>query len=239
MTSHSVGICSLAVSFPSLIRTNDYRYEKLPGLAVQAQPQRVQLPRTSRPTCNDDGIEIWPQEVAPYLNNPFRGNVERRVLSQDESSLMLESRVAKEVLEAANLRPEEVDLANATSLFSEPIGLGKRFCQARQLNLHCPARNLESTCSSALVVLQNTRALVQAGENHNVLVVVSKCGSNTVDDEDTLSWSLGDGSGDFVASSLKPGRGVLGTKIINTTPTCGAYSHEIVIDARGVPRMRT
>ncbi|AFZ17615.1 3-oxoacyl-[acyl-carrier-protein] synthase III C-terminal domain-containing protein [Allocoleopsis franciscana] len=248
MTSHSIGIRSLAVSFPSLIRTNDYWYEKFPELAVQAQPKRVRLPRTSQSTSNDDGIEIWSQEVAPYLNDPFRGNVERRVLSHDESPLTLEYRAAKEALEAANLHPEEVELAIcasqqrfaiATSLFCEPIGLSNTSSLVRQLNLHCPAWNLESTCSSALVALQNARALVQTGEYRNVLVVVSQFGSNTVDDEDTLSWSMGDGAGAFVVSALKPNQGVLGTKIISTTATCGAYSHELVTDAQGVPRMRT
>lgn len=239
MTSHSVGIRSLAVSFPSLIRTNDYWYEKFPELALQAQPKRVRLPRTSQSTANDDGLEIWSQEVAPYLNDPFRGNVERRVISAEESSLMLEYRAAKEALEAANLHESEVEVAIATSLFSEQSGLGNASSLARKLNLRCPAWNLESTCSSALVALQTARALVQAGEYRNVLVVVSQIGSNTVDDEDTLSWSMGDGAGAFIVTSLKPHQGVLGTKIISTTATCGAYSHELVTDAQGVPRMRT
>ena len=243
MTSHSVGIRSLAISFPSLIRTNHYWCENFPESAVQTQPKRVRLPRTSRPTSDNDdkydGIEIWSQEVAPYLNDPFRGNVERRVLSQDESSLMLQYRAAKEALEAANLYPEEIELAIAASLFSEPIGLDNTSSLARQLDLNCPAWNLESTCSSALVALQNARALVQAGEYRNVLVVVSQFGSNTVDDEDTLSWSMGDGAGAFVVSLLKPDQGVLGAKIISATVTCGAYAHELVTDVRGVPRMRT
>lgn len=248
MTSHPIGICSLAVNFPSLIRTNDYWYEKFPELTVQAQPKRVRLPKTAQSTCNDDGFEIWSQEVAPYLNDPFRGNVERRVLGQDESSLMLECSAAKEALQAANLQTNEVELvicalqqrfAIANSLFCEQVGLDNASSLARQLNLHCPAWNLESTCSSALVALQNAQVLVQTGEYRNVLVVVSQIGSRAVDDEDTLSWSMGDGAGAFVVSSLKPNQGVLGTKIISTTATCGAYSHEFVTDERGVPRMRT
>lgn len=238
MTGHPIGICSLAVSFPSLIRTNDYWYEKFP-LTVQAQAKRVRSPKTAQSTCNDDGFEIWSQEVAPYLNDPFRGNVERRVLGQDESSLTLECSAAKEALQAANLQTNEIELVIVTSLFCEQVGLGNASALAHQLNLHCPAWNLESTCSSALVALQNAQVLVQTGEYRNVLVVVSQIGSRAVDDEDTLSWSMGDGAGAFVVSSLKPNQGVLGTKIISTTATCGAYSHEFVTDKQGVPRMRT
>ncbi|MEH2408391.1 hypothetical protein [Nostoc sp.] len=64
--------------------------------------------------------------------------------------------------------------------------------------------NLESTCSSALIALQNAQALIQTGIYRNVLVVVSHIGSNTVNEEDTLSWSMGDGAGAFVVDSLKP-----------------------------------
>ncbi|MBE9224514.1 3-oxoacyl-ACP synthase [Phormidium sp. LEGE 05292] len=239
MSRHSIGICSLAVSFPKLIRTNDYWYDKSRELAVQQKSKRVRLPRTSQPISNQDGLEIWSQEVAPYLNDPFRGNVERRVLSQDESSLTLEYQAAKEAIAAANLAAEEVELAIVTSLFSESIGFGNASLLARQLNLHCPAWNLETTCSSALVALQNARSLIATEEYRNVLVVVSHIGSGTVDDRDTLSWSMGDGAGAFVVSSLKPGQGVLGTKINSATATYGAYSHELVTDDRGVPRICT
>lgn len=240
--SHAIGIRSLAVCFPSLIRTCDYWYEKFPDLAIQALPKRVRLPRVSQLSSTegeDDGIEIWSQEVAPYLNEPFRGNIERRVLSPDESPQALECQAVKDALAAANLQSDEVELAIVTSLFSEPVGLGHASSLARQLNLNCPAWTLESTCSSALIALQNAHALMQTRAYRNVLVVVSQFGSNTVDDKDTLSWSMGDGIGAFVVSQLKPNQGVLGTKIISTTATCDAYSHELITDAQGMPWMRT
>ncbi|MFB2839027.1 hypothetical protein [Floridanema evergladense] len=160
MSRHSIGIRSVAVSFPKLIRTNDYWYDKFPKLADAQKLKRVRLPVTSQPISNQDGLEIWSQEVAPYLNDPFRGNVERRVVSQDESALTLEFQAAKEAIACANLAPEEVELAIVTSLFSESIGFGNASLLARQLNLHCPAWNLETTCSSALVALQNARSLI-------------------------------------------------------------------------------
>lgn len=243
MTNHAIGIRSLAVNFPSLIRTNDYWRQKFPELATQ--PQRIRLPRT--PTGHDDGREIWSQEVAPYLNDPFRGNVERRVLSPEESPLTLECQAAQEALEVAHLHPSEVDLVIATSLFADPTGLGHATTLAHQLNLNCPAWNLESTCSSALIALQNAHALVQAGIYHHVLVVVSQIGSNAVDDADTLSWSMGDGAGALVVSTLKGVsasaqhsgvQGILGSKIISTAVTHGAYTHELIADG-GVSRLRT
>ncbi|MEG4573877.1 3-oxoacyl-[acyl-carrier-protein] synthase III C-terminal domain-containing protein [Microcoleus sp. N3A4] len=239
MMNLSVGIRSLALCFPSLIRTNDYWLEKFPHLFAVTSPRRTRLSQSNEFTSDDDGFAIWSQEVAPYLSDPFRGNVERRVLGAGESSLMLECRAAREALDAAKLSTDEVELAIVASIFPEQLVPGNASYLAGELQLQCPAWNLESTCSSALVALQNARALVQIGEYRNVLVVVSHIESNSIDDEDTLSWSMGDAAGAFVVDSLKSNQGVLGTKIINTAATCGAYLHELITDAQGKPGMRT
>jgi 3-oxoacyl-[acyl-carrier-protein] synthase III/acyl carrier protein len=234
-----VGIRSLALSFPSIIRTNDYWIEKSPELVARNKPRRARIFRSTELINSNNGLDIWSQEVAPYLPDPFRGSIERRVLAPNESSLTLEYQAAKEALDAAQLAPEEVDLAIVVSLFPEHIGPGSAAYLARQLDLRCPAWNLESTCSSAIIALQNACALLKTREYRNVLVVVSHIGSNSVDEEDTLSWSIGDGAGAFVVDSLQPNQGILGTKIVPTVATCGAYSYELVTDAQGQPRIRT
>lgn len=236
MASHAIGISSLALSFPQLIRTNDYWRNKFPEQTTKTYPRRGRLPKKS--SIHSEGLKIWSQEVAPYLDDPFRGNVERRVLSQDESSLMLEYRSATEAIKAAKLQPREIDLMISTSLFSQNFRLSNAPL-TNQLDLSCPTWNLESTCSSALVALQNARALIQTGEYRNVLVVVSQSASHTVDDADTLSWSMGDGAGAFVVSSLASGQGILGSKIVSSAVTDGAYTHQLVVDARGQPRIQT
>lgn len=239
MSNCHIGIRSLAVSFPRQTRTNDYWHKKYPDLVSQSQPRRVRGPRRLNYAYNNAGLDIWSQAVFPYLPDPFRGAVERRVLDIDESALTLEYQAAQDALKAAKLSSKEVDLAIVASLFSEQVGPGNATYLARKLELRCPAWSLESTCSSALVALQNARALVQAGEYHKVLVIVSHTGSNSIDEEDTLSWSLGDAAGAFVVTSLQPNQGILSSKIVPTTVTCDAYAHEMVADAQGIPRLRT
>ncbi|NEO98550.1 MAG: 3-oxoacyl-ACP synthase [Symploca sp. SIO2E9] len=239
MTNRPVGIRSLAVSFPSTIRTNDYWQNKFPDLFGETKPKRARLSRKTTSISGNNGLDIWSQEVAPYLSDPFRGNVERRVLAPDETSLTLEYQAAKDALKAAKISPEEVDLMIVASLLSEQMGAGNAAYLARQLKLNAPAWNLESTCSSALVALQNAHALIQIGEYRNVLVVVSQIGSKSVDEQDTLSLSMGDGAGAFVVDRLKPNQGILGSKIIHTNATCEAYLHELVTDDQGKPRMLT
>ncbi|GAX42270.1 hypothetical protein NIES4075_32700 [Tolypothrix sp. NIES-4075] len=239
MINCPVGILSLAVSFPSIIRTNDYWQHKFPHLFAKEKLRKTRVYPAIELTSDNSGIDIWSQEVAPYLSDSFRGNIERRVIGEDESSLTLEYRAAKDALNAAKISPDEVDLMIVASLFGEHTGPGNASYLARQLELHCPAWNLESTCSSALVALQNAQALIQTGMYRNVLVVVSQIGSNSVNEEDTLSWSMGDGAGAFVVDSLKPNQGILGSKIVHTTETCGAYIHELVTDEQGKPQIRT
>lgn len=235
-TPVSIGIRSLAVSFPSTIRTNDYWQQKYPEMVRQA-PKRNK--RSSTISSGENDIDLWSQEVAPYLSDPFRGNVERRVLGADESSLAIQYRAAIEALVAAKLPVEAVEVAIVASLFGDRLGIDNTTRLARKLGLNCPAWNLESTCSSALVALQNARALIQTGEYKNALVIVSHFGSNTVRERDTLAWSMGDGAGAFVVEPLKPNQGILAGRIVSTAATYGAYYHSLEIDERGKPRILT
>jgi 3-oxoacyl-[acyl-carrier-protein] synthase III len=239
MMNDSIGVRSLAISFGTIIRTNEYWLENFPELIPQEKPRRVRLSQSSESASTPNVLDIWSQAVAPYLSDPFRGNVERRVVDIDESSLTLEYRAAKDALNATQLSPQEVDLMIVASLFPEQVGHGNAVYLAQKLGLNCPAWNLESTCSSALVALQNAHALIQTGAYRNVLVVVSHTGSQTVDDADSLAWSMGDAAGAFIVDRLKPNQGILASKIVSTAATCGAYVHELVTDAQGQPQIRT
>lgn len=236
MINHPVGISAIAVTFPSILRTNGYWRNKYPELVTQAEQKALaKLFSTTQPTANSSEFDL---EMAPYLSDPFRGAVERRVLAPDESSMTLEKRVAFDAIAAAEMSPEDIDLTIVTSLFPERIAPGNASFLVGEMGLRCPAWNLESTCSSALVALQTANALVQTGAYRNVLVVISCIYSRFVDEDDTLSWFMGDGAGAFVVGALKPHQGVLGTKIVHTAATCGAFFNELTIDSQGNPRMR-
>lgn len=229
-----VGVRSLAVTFPSTIRTNDYYRKNYPELIAKAEQKT--LSRVFSPTDSASSNE-FDLEMVPYLSDPFRGTVERRVLGPGESSLTLSYRAAKDALEAAKLSPEEVDLMLVATIFPEQIVPGNAAYLAAELGLQGAAWNLDSTCSNAIVALQTACALVRAGEYRNVLVVICTNYSPFTDENDTLSFLSGDGAGAFVVGSLKPNQGILGTKIINTASTCGTFFNELTTDAAGNPRM--
>ncbi|MEH2038438.1 MAG: 3-oxoacyl-ACP synthase III family protein [Nostoc sp.] len=232
-----VGIRAVSVNFPRIIRTNNYYRENFPKMVAEAEQKtlaKLFVPDNATVDSDDD---IWSQEVAPYMSDPFRGTVERRVLSADETSLSLEYRAAIDALEAAKLSPEDIDLMLVTSLFPEQITPGNAAFLAGKLGLQGAAWNIESTCTSVLVSLQTACSLVQTGRYRNVLVVVSTTYSRYTDENDTLAFLSGDGAGAFVVGKLKPNQGILGTKIANTSATCGAFYNEFTTDEHGNVKM--
>ena len=235
----SVSIRSLAINFPQTIRTNDYWLEKFPDLFAQTRQREVRRTPVADLIPTPSGIDLWLQEVTPFLADPFRGSVQRRVLAGDESSLMLECQAARSALAAANLAAADVDLAIVSSLFPSDVGPGLAAHLAQQLGLRCPAWNLESTCASALIALQTAQAFIQTGTYRQILIVVSHIGSQAVNDADTLSWSMGDGAAAMVVGADRANRGILSTQIVPTIATCGAYTHELTIDSQGNPRIQT
>ena len=229
-----VGIRSLAVTFPSTIRTNDYYRNNYQELITEAEKKTLSRVFSTTVSTPDNEFDV---EMAPYLSDPFRGTVERRVLDPDETSLSLSCRAACDALNAAKLATREVDLMIVATLFPEQIVPGNAAFLAAEMGLQGAAWNIDSTCSNAVVALQTACALVRTGEYRNVLVVVCTNYSRFTDENDTLSFLSGDGAGAFVVSSLKPNQGVLGTKIINTAATCGTFFNELTTDALGNPRM--
>lgn len=234
-----VSIRSLAINFPQTIRTNDYWLEKFPDLFAKTRQREVRRTPATDLIPIPSGIDLWLQEVTPFLADPFRGSVQRRVVAGDESSLMLEAQAARSALAAANLTAADVDLAIVCSLFPSDVGPGLATHLAQQLGLSCPAWNLESTCASALIALQTAQAFVRSGTYRQILIVVSHIGSQAVDDADTLSWSMGDGAAAMVIGADRSDRGILSMQIVPTIATCGAYTHELTIDAHGNPRIQT
>ncbi|MFN6560901.1 MAG: 3-oxoacyl-ACP synthase III family protein [Nostoc sp. ChiSLP01] len=234
MVNQSVGIRSLALSLPTIKRTNDYYKEKYPDVIAESEQRSLaRLFSLAGSTPNNE----FDSQMLPYLQDPFRGTVQRWVLAPEESSLMLQERAARAALDAAKLTPKEVDLMLVASIWPEQIGFGDAAFLARQLNLEGAAWNLDAACGVTPVALQTACALVQAGEYRNVLVVISCAYSRFFDEDDTLSWFMSDGAGAFVVSSLAPNQGILGTKTIHTAALCNSFFAKLTEDEQGNPQI--
>lgn len=235
MVHPEVGISSLALSFPSIRLKKDYYRENYPDLVAAAEQKSLARLFWLGDFPNSNEYEL---EMMPYLKDPFRGTVERRVLGPGESSLTLEYRAAMDALDAAKLSPNDVDLLLVASFLPEQIGFGNAAFLARQLGMSCAAWNLDATCASTPIALQTACALVQAGGYRNALVVISCTYSRFFDKNDTLSWFFSDGAGAFLVSEIKPTQGILGSKTVNTSVLCDQFPFKLTQDEQGNALLR-
>ncbi|NEO80020.1 3-oxoacyl-[acyl-carrier-protein] synthase III C-terminal domain-containing protein [Moorena sp. SIO4G3] len=236
--SDFVGMRSLAVHFPKTIKTNDYYKSNYPESVAKAEQSFWSKSLAAREkTENSEEVTLWREAIQPYLADPFRGTVERRVLGLGESTLTMEYAAACDALEAAQLSPAEIDLIIVSCIFPEQIVPGDAAFLAQKLDINTPAWNLDSTCSSTNVAYHTACSLVKAGEYRNVLVVMSTAYTRFTDEEDPFAWWLGDGAGAFIVSSQPQGQGILGTKFINTAETCGAFFTELTLDGQNKPKL--
>jgi 3-oxoacyl-[acyl-carrier-protein] synthase-3 len=84
-------------------------------------------------------MNAWTKTMLPYVSDPFRGSIERRIISADETSLTLEHNAALQAIQSASLTVKDVDLMIVSSMFPHHIIPGNAVYLAKQLNLECPA----------------------------------------------------------------------------------------------------
>lgn len=231
----AAGLRSLAVAFPSTIRTNDHYRERFPEQVAASEERKL-----AKLWSAYDAVEPshFDRAFLPYQSDPFRGTVERRVLGPDETALSLEVRAARRALDAAQVEAADVDLVLSTSFLPDQSGVGSGSFLALELGIGVPAWNLETACSSATAALRLAVSQVRSGDATLVLCVISCSYSRFVDPDDTFGWFLGDGCVAFVVGPCADGQGYLASKAINTSDTCGAIWYAMELDGEGRPCLR-
>jgi 3-oxoacyl-[acyl-carrier-protein] synthase-3 len=236
MTHITAGIRSIALGMPETARTNEFWRTHHPDLVADADRKR--LARVFAAVDPSSRTRLFDEEMQPYLGDPFRGSVERRVVEPGAAILPWEVKAARDALAAARLTTDDVDLLICCSFIPDHVGLGHAAFLCGELGLKGTAWNLEATCSSALHALHAASALVGNGAYRTVLVVVSVNYSKVIDERNTLAWNSGDGAAAFVVSEVEQGGGILGFKSIHTAETCGAFYFGLANDTAGAPVIR-
>lgn len=231
----AVGIKAVAYAVPEQVRRNDYWHQHHPELVASAEDRTLARVWARRDAA---ARNLFDEEMEPYLGDPFRGAVERRILAEGETSLGLEVLAARRALAAARWTPGEVDLLLLTSFIPDQPGPGNAAYVVRDLGLRCPGINIESACSSTLVSLNTAVGLIEAGQYRNALVVSSCSYSRFAPPWDTLSWFMGDGAGALLVGQVPEWQGWVAGHTIHTASTCGTFSLELAVeDGKAVHRM--
>lgn len=238
MSLPSVGLEAVAVSVPERVVTNDHWHRNYPELVAKAE-ERLWM---WKPGDMSEGSEAFNRAMAPYVRDPFRGAVERRLLAPDDPriSLQLEVDAASQALEAAALEAGDVDLLICTSFGPDMARLdqsvGGAAFVARELGLEGAAWNLESACSSMLLGFQTACSLLQSGQYRRALVVVSNVYSRVTAESEPIGWGVGDAAVALVVGQVPAGTGHLGSHSINSSVTCGTIVTDVDLDDDGRPR---
>jgi len=221
--NRSVGIKAVAIELPKGVRTNQYWHNRHPELVraiIEKRKARLFATEATRPA---EGFEA---EMAAFQADPFKGTVERRVLTSGETALTLEAGAARRALAAAGLEAKDVDLVIVCSFLPDHFGAMNAAYLAREVGFEGLAFNLESACSGSLVGLQTACGLVAAGQYRNAMVVASCTYSRDTDPRDMLSFTVGDGAGAILVGEVEPGYGRLGGMGFHTGHSCGALAFE-------------
>jgi len=231
--SQAVGIRAIAVNFPERVRTNDYWKNNYPEFLAELEQKN----QTVRLFDNDSQENVnWVQAVKPYREDLFRGTLERRILAEGETSLLLECGAIKKVLQASNLEINDIDLLISCAMFSEQLVIGNATLIAREVGFRGVAWNLNTSCAGALAALSNAVALVQNQNFNRVLVSLSCNYSKHVEYTNSFSFTVGDGAAAFIVEKLEEGQGLIHSYSTNTYDTCDVVYPTFTVDSNGQPR---
>ncbi len=241
VSTRGATIRSLAVAFPETVRTNDFWRRNHPEMVASAEERILSKVFAVSAGGGDRARELstFEREMLPYLSDPFRGTVERRVLGDEDPVSAIEAPSARAAIEGAGLRADGVQLLVSCAFPSAQPGVGDASFLARALGLRGAAWNVESACASGLVGFDVATAMVQAGRYDRVLVVTSGLYSRVTEVTDSSSWTIGDGAAAFVVTPCELGDGVLAIHNVHTGDTCDALRYDLVVEGeRAAMRMR-
>lgn len=236
MRSTPASVRALAVAFPKAVRRNDHWLKHHPRFIAALQDRAVNGVWT--PPADNTLQGPFLKAMAPYLADPFRGTVERRVLGHNETTLSLELKAARRVLSAAKLVPQDIDITLCASFLGDHVGVGNGAFLAGELGLQGPAWNVETACAGSLASLHLAAGLIGSGQASTVLVVVSCSYSRVAEETDPVALTCGDGAAAFIVAAVPQHYGILGSKLIHTAPTCGSMYYELHKPVDAPPRIR-
>lgn len=149
------------------------------------------------------------------------GIKERRIAPDDVVTSDMATAAAKHALEAAELRPTDLDMILVGTVTPDmPMPATAVFVQQKLGAGSCPAMDLSAACAGFIFGMSIADQFIRSGTMKNVLVVGVELLSRVIDWEDRTTCVLfGDGAGAVVlgpangASAGGKPRGILSTKI--------------------------
>jgi 3-oxoacyl-[acyl-carrier-protein] synthase-3 len=124
-----------------------------------------------------------------------RTGIKSRHLSTDESLTDLSESAALQALQAAGLKPQDIDVIICATIRGDYRTPSLASCLAGRLEATCPAFDINAACTGFLYALDLAGNYLQAGRAQNILIVSAEMMSTQVDWTDRNTCVLfGDGA---------------------------------------------
>lgn len=228
-----VGILGLGTYLPPTIRTNAWWppdvladwHERMASIAMRGEAASSDL-LTS-------GAVRTLEAMGAYAADPFRGAVERHVMSDDQTAPEMEAHAAREAIERAGLRVDQIDMLLTQTPVPEHLLTNSAGTTHRLLDLprHCLALGTESACNGFGHHLALARGMIASGRARHVLSVHSSAMTRILKPAEPDSPWWGDGAAAVVFGPVSDDKGVLADQHYADGTAC----HALVL---GVPGRR-
>ena len=130
-----------------------------------------------------------------------RVGVSERHVSTGETAADFAAAAAKQALESAGMKPEELDLIIAATITSETVCPTVAGSVQRGIGATCPCFDLNSACSGFMFALDTAVSYIARGTAKNVLVIGAERLSKILDWTDRSTCVIfGDGAGAAVVT---------------------------------------
>lgn len=210
--SHQVriGIHAVGTFLPATVRTNDWWPSATVDAWRDAFEQRVLSVQASAPTS--EGERVTREAMRSLDHDPFRGSVERRVLEDGATSADMEIAAAREALERADCRPEEVDLLIGGALVPDFLATNNACTVQEALGLSpsCFVTSLDVAGNAFSQQLVIAEAMIASGRASRALLTQSAAQSRVLPENDPHAPWFGDAASAVVVGPVSEGHGILG-----------------------------
>lgn len=206
----SSGILGLGTYLPPIVRTNDW----WPKDTVARWADRMALQATrSAPAADSltEGERITLAAMAEYASDPFRGAIERRIMPADMSASQMEANAAREAIERAGLKPEDIDVILTNCPGPDRL-LVNNACVTHQLlglRTRCLALSTDAMCNGFAQHMSLATGLIASGQARYVLSVHSATLTRFTPSSEPHSAWFGDGASAAVIGPVSDGKGLL------------------------------
>jgi 3-oxoacyl-[acyl-carrier-protein] synthase-3 len=206
----AVGIIGLGTYLPPTVRTNDWWSKQ----TVARWAERMALQATRAAPITDSmtvGQRLTLQAMGELANDPFRGAVERRVMGSDTTATQMEVRAAREAIERAGVRLDEIDVILSNSPAPDHLMVNSACVAHRDLGLsqRSLALSTDGACNGFAQHMTIAAGMIAGGQARHVLSVHSCALSRVMPSDEPHSAWFGDGAAAVVIGPVSEGKGLL------------------------------